>query len=785
MIPFADRIDGGQKDRKLCSLFSNSMMLGLAAGGGSIYRIARSVRFNPPDSAYLARTPGSAGNRRLWTFSAWLKRSNLGTLYIFFNGNNGGSGTGPNNVSISFSASDQIQVSWLGYELITTAVFRDPTSWMHLVVNVDIDNVTAGLRGRIWVNGVEITAFALDQRGSWSGDGWVNSTGVHSIGRMGNGSYYFDGYITEVTFVDGQALTASSFGEASANGAWVPKRFSGSFGTNGFQLDFSDNSGATSSTLGKDRSGNNNDWTPTNISVAAGVGNDSLTDTPTPYDDGTVRGDFCTLQRLDTNGGSSIANGNLDINNAQGQRGSFYVNSGKWAYEVTLRTAISGSCHIGWSEANQHQDPATSNPSGVFYTGTTGNKLVNSTSSTAYGASFTNGDTVRCEIDFDNNQVEYFKNGTSQGVISWTKVAGKFYSPHIYAYVCDVSLNFGQRPFANTPTSGFKALCTANLPTPSILTPSKHFATTLYTGTAATLGVTGVGFQPDLAWIKSRSAATNHNLFDSTRGVQKGLQTSSTAAEYSDAATLTSFDADGFSLGADGSSRGVNANAATYVSWCWKKGVTPGFDIVSDQGTGSAHSINHSLGVAPHFIVRKNRDTAGLNWLVYHRSLGGTKNLKLNTTEAQDTNVVFWNNTDPNGSTFTVGTNGAVNENTKNFITYLWVSVDGFSLFSSYTGNGSSDGPMVPCGFRPELVIIKRVDASYTWVIHDAARVPFNVNNKQVYPPYTSAEQTGGDIDILACGFKVRVAELEVNTSGGTYIFMAWAKNPFKYAPAS
>ena len=252
--------------------------IGSEAGG---YQIERSLRFNSADSAYLSRTPASASNRRTWTYSFWVKRAKLSRQMFL------GVYTSGSDVAVIEIESDQI--SWYDYltssyryEIRTTQVLRDPSAWYHIVFAVDTTQATAGNRFKMYVNGSEVTAFGTSNNPTQNTDLAVNAAIGHYIGSIA-GSSYVDAYLTEINFIDGQALTPSSFGETdSITGVWKPKKYAGTYGTNGFYLNFSDNSSNTATTIGKDNSGNGNNWTPNNISVTSGVTYDSMLDVPTP-----------------------------------------------------------------------------------------------------------------------------------------------------------------------------------------------------------------------------------------------------------------------------------------------------------------------------------------------------------------------------------------------------------------------------------------------------------------------------------------------------------------------
>jgi len=320
--------------------------------------------------------------------------------------------------------------------------------------------------------------------------------------------------------------------------------------------------------------------------------------------------------------------------------------------------------------------------------------------------------------------------------------------------------------------------------------PSDYFNTVLYTGNSSTQSITGVEFQPDFTWIKARNQAYNHFLFDAVRGVQKRIKTNSTDAE-STVTGLTSFDTDGFGLG---SNVDMNGSGVNFESWNWKAGGTAssntdgsitssvsanqdaGFSIVSYTGTETNATVGHGLGSAPRMILFKRYGTTG-NWGVYHESLGNTKGLFLNTTDAESTESTYWNNTSPTSSVFSLGGSSLGNKSTS-MIAYCFAEKQGFSKFGSYTGNGSTDGTFVYTGFKPAFVIFKRSSGTGNWQLLDNKRLGYNVENRTIYPNSSIAEQDEDDADLLSNGFKLRTTTGAHNTAGGNYIYMAFAEEP-------
>jgi hypothetical protein len=388
-------------------------------------------------------------------------------------------------------------------------------------------------------------------------------------------------------------------------------------------------------------------------------------------------------------------------------------------------------------------------------------------------------------FDATNLTIEFFKNNVSQGQLTGMP-SGEYIAFTQQYGGGSTRINFGQRPFAYTPPSGFKALNTANLSVPTIKKPSLYMDATLRTGTGAAASVSSLGFQPDLVWIKSRSAATDHGLYDAVRGAQKQLESNTTTAETTETTGLTAFGSNGYTVGALAQ---LNTSAATYVDWAWKESVTSGFDIVTYVGNGTNRTISHNLGAVPKLIIVRSREaTSTGRWLVQHGTYGAARYAYLNETFAFDTaNAnLRWNSTDPTSSVFSLGTSSDGNHTGDNYVGYLFAEIAGFSRISSYTGNGSSDGPFVWCGFRPSFVMIKRADSAENWSIQDDARNPLNVVDARLKPNSADVEAVSSvqNVDFLANGFKLRNTDPEKNASGGTYIFAAFAEAPFKYARA-
>jgi hypothetical protein len=395
--------------------------------------------------------------------------------------------------------------------------------------------------------------------------------------------------------------------------------------------------------------------------------------------------------------------------------------------------------------------------------------------------------------------------GTNQCI---TLSAGDYF-PTVSHYNMTANVNFGQQGFTYTPPTGFAALNTYNLSAPTITNGANYMAATLWNGNSSTQSinnsVNSVSFAPDWVWIKDRNTARSHRLFDTVRGATKALFSDSTDAETTLATDLTAFNSNGFALGAGA---GSNATAETYVGWQWKGGgtgvsntsgsitstvsanPTAGFSVVTYISNGvNGATIGHGLGVAPSMVIVKTRYVGTTQaWAVYHASAGATQYLILNTTAGATTSSTYWNNTAPSSTVFTIGTSNDVNINSSvyTYVAYCFAPVAGYSAFGSYTGNGSTDGPFVFLGLRPRFIMIKRTDVANDWVILDTSRNAYNLTNSALFPNSSSSETSNGfyDSDIVSNGIKIKASNAVVNASGGTYIYMAFAENPFKYSLA-
>jgi hypothetical protein len=785
--------------------------------------VQRSVRLRSSASANFSRTFTTPTNQAKWTWSGWIKRGSLGSVQRLLSSGTTTSDT--TTTTVYFPTADTI--GFTGGTTIfrsSNQVFRDPSAWYHIVIAVDTTQAVEANKILIYVNGLPITFATTNAITTCA----FNSAQTAYIGQF-TSTQYFDGYLTEVNFIDGQALTPTSFGSInSSTGVWQPIKYSGTYGTNGFYLNFQDNSGATATTIGKDSSGNGNNWTPNNISVTAGVTYDSMTDVPTLTSGSNAN--FAVLNPLDlfvgAGGSPAISNGNLRIttsataNSQNGIYSSIAVTSGQWYFETTITTAgaANQNTSIGMFGAAHTSSAISSNHVYLAgYVSPATSSIVKNGSSVQTGlASIVSGDVIGVAFDATNLTCQVYRNGSAFGS-QVTGITADNYEALIYGLTSSGGVqwvfdgNFGQRPFSYTPPTGFKSLNTYNLPDSTIPNGATQFAATTYTGTGSSLAISntvnGKSFTPDFVWVKGRSGATDHALYDSVRGTTKQLESNTNTAETTEATGLTAFDSSGFTVGALAQ---MNTNAATYVGWQWKAGgaavtntsgsissqvssnPSAGFSIVTYTGTGTnGATVGHGLGVVPKMIIVKPRSTVS-GWSVFHTSLSANNGLALQSTNAQFTaasTVSGILSTSPTSTTFgfVSGSSNAdnVNKNTVPMVAYCFSEIAGFSKFGSYTGNGSTNGPFIYTGFRPRFILYKNAIGEVTnWLIMDTSRTTRNVVGDYLLPNSSAAEANLALVDILSNGFKFRTNAVGNNTNGATYIYAAFAENPFKNALA-
>ena len=793
--------------------------------------IERSLKFHDGDSANLTRTPGSAGNRKTFTYSCWFKRSTLGTQSgAFLRAGSASSNYFKINIANDHKLYVLATISGSYVEYFRSyQLFRDVAGWTHLVLRWDTTDSTAAQRVRVYINGSELAA-SRSSNPTEDLDGFVNNTVQHEIGSDSGNSQYWDGYIAEANLVDGLSLDPSSFGfTGGQTNVWLPRRYTGSYGTNGFRLDFNDNS--STAALGIDKSPNGNDFAVNNFSVSSGVGDDSVIDSPT--------NNFCTFTPLKTNPSARITytEGNLQHNGVSGNNhlrstSTMSVSSGKWYLEVKFISGYETADNtVSFGFQTDNAGHRASNNDAVWYQndndykaltyGNNGNVyFYNASSSTTLISglqTFANGDVMGIALDLDNNKMFVSKNGTffSNSAGTQDPVTGAYplisgsnisdYKNRGWNFTVSgysdqvVTADFGQHGFAYTPPKGFKAISSKNFvpSTPAFRNPKRHFDIVTFTGNGTSgHSISGLEFKPDFVWIKNRSGTYYHNLSDTVRGITRSVNSNANDAEVNYSNILAVHD-HGFVVGG---SELVNKNSQNLVAWCWKAGgaavsntdgdITSsvsvneeaGFSIATYTGTyssgsNSATTIGHGLGKVPKWALFKKRSGSG-NWMVYHEGLGNTHNYYLNTSDTSQDDAHAFFDTSPTSSVFTFGISGFLNASSETYVAYFWTDVPGFSKFGSYVGNGDNDGTFVNLGFRPAYILIKR-NASESWIIADFKR---NSNDRTspadsyLLADTTGAESTGIIYDLVQNG--VRFASTSQNESGSVYHYAAFADSP-------
>lgn len=447
------------------------------SGGGSAggYVIERSLRFSSASSQYLTRTPVSAGNRKTWTWSGWVKHSAINasnveyTLFSTYTGNS------DSKYIIAYFYNGLLRLS--GFNTIwrqTTQLFRDPSAYSHIVITVDTTNAVANDRIKVDINGTQITSYSLLNNPALNADLAVNQAGQHAIGTdlYAGPLGFLDGYQAEINFIDGQAITPSSFGEVNpSTGQWVAKKYTGTYGTNGFYLDFKD--GTSTTTLGYDKSGNGNNWTLTNFTRSAGVNDCWMKDVPAGNGSASAvqpSGNYAVLNNL-TPIKTSISGANLRSGTGDTWSNSTIpMTSGKWYAEYTITTLAV----VQWVGVGRNNPVASQYNGGLSadYSYCNDGLKYNNGSSVAYGTTYTSGDVIGVAYDADNATLTFYKNGVSQGTAYTSLPVGEYYF-QCYGRTTGgssvVNANFGQRTFTYTPPAGFKALCTANLTSTDVI----------------------------------------------------------------------------------------------------------------------------------------------------------------------------------------------------------------------------------------------------------------------------------------------------------------------------
>ena len=792
-LNFADGNNPG-KDAKPTAITANP----------GTYKIDHSLWFDG-SADYLTKTYGSDVNRKTFTLSGWFKRTDPGTNSTIWGPESGG-----DYFNIRYDSTDILY--FVNYTssvnkgtLTTTPKYRDPTAWQHIVMTWDTTPSTPSSDSiYLTVNGVKVTALASSTYPSQNTDAnWGKASLPCWIGRNSGGNY-FSGYMAELIYIDGQALSADSFGGFDANGIWMPIDPTAlTYGTNGFRLDFHD-----TSALGEDVA-NNNDFTVEGTMATS----QRTTDTPTNTA-ADNEGNFATFNSLLKTTGT-FSNGNLTFL-ADSQSGfghsitSTHVMTSGTYYAEFVVNAWSGTNHATIGIATT--DFVTSGNYASKWTGANtqswgyyadGSVYTNNSATSSGYTSYTIGDVIGVKLDATNGAVYFYKDGTVQnsGSAAFSSLTGPFVfsvsnaggSTHT-----TITANFGQTSLSHQPGST-STLGTHNLPAVSI-DPRAHFAPVIYEGTGLDRAVrgcfdsTGEAWTPDLVWIKNRDQGDEHKLIDSVRGVTRHLSSDSNNAEAVEIDGLQSFISGGFTLGTGAA--GYNDSAESFVAWCWKANGSPssnsdgtitssvsanttaGFSIVSYTGNSTTDAtVGHGLSSTPELVIVKNREAAE-SWATWHKTLDSAKRMDLDSTAAQFSTANYVKGV--TADVFQFSSSGGVINNGDDFIAYCWHSVDGFSKFGSYVGNNSTDGPFIYLGFKPAWVMVKRrTVATDNWVIWNSAMDGYNPTEKELNAddPYQESANSP-DVDFLSNGFKIRQAG-SPNVDTGIYIYAAFAETPF------
>lgn len=758
-----------------------------------------SLRFSSPAANRLTRTPSVAGNRNLWTWAGWIKRGQLTVLQTLWSADTATADT------VSFTAADQLQVTIAGtVRLLSTQVFRDPGAWMHVVVAFDAANAVAANKLRVYVNGAEITVWTTDARAAIAlNTSKTNTLVLHTVG--GNTSS-FDGYMADIYMIDGAALAPTAFGSFDADGIWQPgPQYAGAYGTNGFFLDTAEVVGGSSLL---DSGPNGLTWAPVNFNFTATSYNfHGSYDSPAD--------NYCTLNPLVRQTGT-LRGGNLDLTNvATAPRvvsGTFQLNKGKWYWEVeaeVITGSFAGIINNVASDAAGRQTFPGVDVNGYSLRFSSGNIVFNDATGTgvAHGTPIVANDVVMVAFDADNGKLWFGKNGAwfgggdpaaglspSFSGIPMT-AAGQIWSPaHGNNAAAGVShYNFGQRDFKHVMPAGFGKLRASSLDPVAIIDGSKWFDVVRYIGTGAAQSITSLGFQPDLVVINDQTSTGPHSAFDSVRGATKFVNFTSNVVETTDAQSLTAFLANGFSIG---TTAAYNTAGREYSAYCWKKGVTPGFDIVTYTGDGTASkAIAHNCGGVPKQIWVRPLSAAG-NFSAYHVGTGGVnppQNGHFPFDRAGTASADTWGvstafaNTAPTAAEFFVGST-RTNTAGVTYVAYVWSEVPGFSAFGR-TGvpSGDVNGPIWWGDFAPAVMMQVESSTLTYWNVgdyRDSAHAS-NQHAGRTALQLAAAEVTSERFDMVSNGAKIRVLGQFNNTSatqGNAYSL--WGRHPFKHGRA-
>ena len=802
------------------SLFGNSILAGSAGQGGADLgdTIEQSLRF--PTNAGSERLEWATGpsTTTSWTVSFWMKLGQVGQAIDGTIWQASGASSGPglyiNHNSAAGSDMGVLRDPNNGYS--SGRSLRDPSAWYHIVHTFHASGGTN--RVRIYINGET----ALDT----TGVGATIDPGKFRIG--GNAQWpqpQFQGYMAEWHFVsDNGNLTAADFGRTNDDGIWVPQDYTGSHGSDGFYLKFDSSGFNGSGGIGADHSGNGNDFTASNFDTAA-ISSSNF-DNDIDYFD-TPTSNYATLNPLSRGAGTpSEAN----LSTTAGAVASTpnvpatirNVTSGDWYFEFD---GSNGNTIFGIVPGDNVDyplgDPRGNGTPAIWFGPNTVFSGISGVSAMSLSPSVTSTNHIQSmRVNIDNEEVTFYGEGTDQGTYTFAQLntnlqvnlANQPLSFFATPILSNEQVNYGQRPFVHRPSglTDTGNLQTNNLPEPTIKNGKDHFEAVIWSGDGTSPRTIATEFQPDLVWIKSRSNATSHFLYDSVRGFGNSNELSSNSTrQEGDGTTNTAANgyvsgvtSSGFTLTAGTSGDNyTNDSSRTYVGWAWKAGGTAvsntdgtitssvsantdaGFSIVSYTGNGTAGAtVGHGLNEPPEFMIFKSR-TTGDDWSVYHKDLpngsNGLQYLILSASSSvRDTAGSI--SQAPTSDLIRLNGNSLTNAS-GTMIAYCWHSIPGYSAFGSYTGNSNANGPFVYTGFRPAFILYKCSSTSSNWHIRDNSRNVFNPANAALYPnlPNIETANSGNDVDLLSNGFKIRNGDGDQNITGQTWIWAAFAESPF------
>ena len=756
--------------------FFDPIRIGAAGAADTAFTVDRSLRFNSGDSPSLTRTPSSTTNRRTYTFSFWFKLNNTGTNYLFEVGD---SDANDNRLYIRIASDSAISIGERDvYRFITNQKIRDFSAWYHLVFAVDTTLSTADNRMRLYLNGEEITSFSTRNNFSQNQDTGVNRNHITNWGRSDIDSHYAGVYLSEINFIDGYQYDPSYFGETNAEtGQWNPKLYTGSYGTNGYYLNFSNNS--TTQNLGLDQSGNGNNFS---VNGMGSVLYHALPDTPT--------NNFSTFNRLfPYTNGASFDEGNLRVTFGGSGNGfvpsTFALQSGKW-YAECLPEYIGNGVGVGIGGRSINVND-WSTGTDVIAIDNEGNVVTNSSNSypsTPPSSSYTTSDVIGVALDITAGTVTFYKNNSQiyQANLSNLSTGGNSDSIYFFVFADGSSAtsargvyNFGQDStfrgnktkqgntdgngigdFVYSPPSGHLAVCSANLPEPTILLPNKHFDTVLYTGNnySGTRAITGYNFQPDWIWTKNRTTATSHHLYDEVRGLGSGkeictdkdqVEGGENGAAYG---YMTRYGVGGFNTnaGTDGSNPNynLNRNGDSYVAWAWNAGDTDGktytVTVVDDSGNkfrfdgfgtsavtldlaeGGTYIFNYPSGHPFRFSTTSDGTHGGGS--EYTTGVTHNSSTQVTIVVAASAPTLYYYCSSHSGMGGQVNTNSTLGSSNFEGNTQATVKVNataGFSIIS-WNARGTSSGTYDTLGHglgvRPNWLILKSRNNTGNWNVY-------------------------------------------------------------------